>query len=123
MHSADRHLETEHVNVGSSKIRLISVRLTANPVSVEDEGKLICAELHIWLASGSGPAHSHVSSCNGLKFKVPFSGLHCVRPLYSEEADLIDAEPLNHLSYRAEGAASDRRLSQITKQSLLYRCS
>ena len=84
-------------------MRLIKVCLTAYPVSIKNKSKLICAKLHIWLTSRSGPAYSHVASRNGLKFKVPFSSPHSVRPLYSEETDFIDAEALNHLSYRVEG--------------------
>lgn len=76
----------------------IYVWLTSYLVSVKDKCQLICAKLDIRLTSRSGPAHSHVSSCHSLKFKVPFPGLHCVRPLYSEEPDLVYAKPLNHLS-------------------------
>ena len=78
---------------------LIKGGLTAYPVPIKDESELIRADLHIWLTSRPGPAHSHVSSSHGLKFKVPLPGPHCVRPLHSEEAHLVDTQPLNHLSY------------------------
>lgn len=74
----------------------------AYSVSIKDESQLICPQLHIGLTPGSGPANSHVSPCNRLKFKVPLSSLHSVRPLHSEEANLINAEPLSRLSCRKE---------------------
>lgn len=83
-------------------VDIIYIWLTSYPVSVKNKCQLICAKLDIWLTSRSGPAHSHVSSCHSLKFKVPFPSLHCIRPLYSEETDLVYAEPLNHLSYLVE---------------------
>lgn len=80
------------------------MRPTAYPVSIKDESELVCTELNVRLTSRSGPANSHISSCNSFKFKVPFSSLHSVCPLHSEEADLVNAEPLNHLSCWCEGA-------------------
>lgn len=68
------------------------------PVSIKNEGVRVCAELHIWFTPGSGPTNSHVSTCHSLKFKVPFPGLHRVRPLNSKEADLVDADPLHRLT-------------------------
>lgn len=68
------------------------------PVSIEHEGVRICAELHVWFTSGSGPTDSHVSTSHGLKLKVPFPGFHRVRPLDSKEADLVDADPLHRLT-------------------------
>lgn len=97
----------------------------AHPVSIEDKGKLICAELHIWFTARSGPAHSHVSSRHSFEFKVPLPGLHRIRPFYSEEADLVNADPLNNLSYSAEragtvsGCRTNKEISNGTaKQSL-----
>ena len=99
----------EYVDITSRRL------VTAYPESIKHECKLIRAKLHVRLTSGSGPAHSHVSSRHRLKFKVPFPHLHGVRPLYSEEADLVDAEPLSHLSYSAERI--ENRVRSLTVNS------
>lgn len=84
----------------------MQLQLTTDPVSIKDKRKLIRAKLHVWFTSRSGPAYSHVSSCHSLKLKVPAPSLHRIRPLYSEETDLVNAESLNHLSYRVEETAT-----------------
>lgn len=91
------------MNVTNTLSGLIEFWLTAYPVSIKDKRKLIRAKLHIWLTPRSGPAHSHVSTGNGLKFEVPLPGLHCVRSLYPKEADLINAEALRDLSCWVKG--------------------
>lgn len=83
--------------------RSIEAPFTTYPESIKDEGELIRAKFHIWLTPRSGPAHPHVSSCHSLKFKVPLPSLYCIGPLHPKEADLVNAEPLNHLSCWGEG--------------------
>lgn len=83
---------------GTHILPSIKVQLTSYPESIKDKCELICAKLHVWFTSRSGPAHSHVSPRHSLKFKVPPPGLYRIRPLYPKEADLVNAEPLNRLS-------------------------
>lgn len=66
-----------------------------HPAAFKHKGLIISPQLNIRPTAWSGPAHTHVSSGHHLKLKIPLSRSHCIRPLYSEESDLVYADFLH----------------------------
>lgn len=69
-----------------------------HPMAIEDVRLVIRSQLHVGFAARSSPAHPHVSARHRLKLEIPLPRLHRVRALHTEEADLIDAQPLHHVT-------------------------
>ena len=73
------------------------------PVSIKDEGLVVCSQFHIGPAARSGPANPHIASAQGLKLKVPFSRLHSICLLHAEEADGLNALIIHHMDGWSQG--------------------
>lgn len=72
----------------------LSPNVSTNLEPVEYEGLVIRPEVNVRPAARPGPAHTHVSSTDGLKLKVPLPCLHCVGFLHPEEPYLINTQAL-----------------------------
>ncbi len=68
-------------------------------MAVEHIRLVIRAQLQVGFAAGPSPAHSHVSTGHRLELEIPAARLHRIRALHAEEADLIDAQPLHHVTW------------------------
>lgn len=67
------------------------------PVSIKNEGLVICSQFHIGPAAGSGPANPHITPTEDLKLKVPFPCLQCICLLHTKQADGLDALINHHM--------------------------
>lgn len=74
-----------------SFFRISIIRLFSFPhlKSVEHEGLVVWAQLLVWQASRTSPAHPHLACRHHLQLKVPFPGIHAVSLFSPEDPEAL----------------------------------
>lgn len=113
--------ETQAFSVPSGQeIPSAQVCFSTHPMTVEDEGLLVRSQLHVGFAAGPSPAHPHVSPRHRLELEIPPARLHRVRALHAEEADLIDAQPLHHMTWDTGNGTNTAVAPKVFAALLLF---
>lgn len=57
--------------------------------SIEHEGLVVGAQLLVWQAAWTSPAHPHLACRHHLQLKVPLPGIHTVRLFSTEDPEAL----------------------------------